>query len=439
MTLTEAAFWFKRFSKVGLGIGLLIMLIVLIAWKPSKTAIPLKYITASCACTPKAQDFTKHALTIPFNEIITTTLPSYEFQTETGKLDDNLPDIVNVYEYTNLGEQVNAQAKAKILAKKMGFDQDKVRKYEDKEYRWKDNQNQKELRVTAQDLNFSYTTTDNSRIIRLRKEEEFPSTDEAVTLATNALNSIGILDNSYTTIKPITYLINIEPNGDYTEAESLLDAELIRVDFLRQFSLITVPMNIQGAEGMVDSLEKRGMKSVSSSQIVNDQRIDVTEFITLVLNENPNKSNVSVYVGAKDESLKELRNIYQIDYKTWSIAPQSCGTYPLISADVAEERIKNGEGSLVFLNYNNDQVGQYAPQEVKKFLITSVNLVYYEGSIVQQYLQPVYFFSGQAELKNGKNASFQIYYPAVDYGNVTDEVKIEEVAVEEKGGLLPSL
>lgn len=439
MTLTEAAFWFKRFSKVAIGIALIVVLVVLIVWDKPGGEVPLKYTTASCACTPKAEDFTTHKLTIPSYEITNEILPPYEFQTESGQLDDNLPKIVNVYEYVNLGEQINARAEAMILAKKMGFNPDRIRKEGDTEYRWKDNRTRRELWVTAQDLNFKLFASDLKEITRIRKEGELPSPDEAIIIAGNALNSLGVLDSSYTANKYSTYLIKIEEDGTFTEADSLIEADLIRVDFTRQTSLITVPMNIQGADQMVTSLEKRKMKAVQSSQVINDERIDTTEFITLVVNDNPNKSNISVYVGVENNEYEELKDIYQIDYKTWSISPVSCGTYPLIGASVAEEKVKNGQGSLVFLNYEDDQVAPYSQQEIKNFLITEVTLAYYEGSVAQKYLQPIYFFTGVAELKNSKKADFHIYYPAIDYDNVTDKVEIKEVVVEQEGGILPSL
>jgi len=439
MTLTEAAFWFKRFSKVGIGIVLLVILIVFIVWKRPGGEVPLKYITASCACTPQAKDFTSSILTIPSYEITNETLPPYEFQTESGKLDDNLPKIVNVYEYVNLGAQINARAEAMILAKKMGFNPDRIRKEGDKEYRWKDSRTGRELWVTSEDLNFKLFTSDLDGISRIRKEGDFPSPEEAIKSATSALNSLGVLDSNYTADKFSTYLVKIEDDGVFTEADSLIEADLIRVDFSRTASLITVPMNIEGADQMVASLQRRDMIAIEGSELINDERVVTTEFVTLVLNDNPNKSNISVYVGVDNEEYEELENIYQIDFKTWSVSPTSCGTYPLIGASVAEEKVKNGLGSLVFLNYDEDQVAPYSPQEIKKFLITEITLAYYEGSVAQNYLQPIYFFSGIAELENSKKANFHIYYPAIDYENVTDEVEIKEVVVEQKGGLLPSL
>lgn len=123
MTLTEAAFWTKRLGVIALGVVAFIFLIVIIAYNPGKVTLPPEYLTPNCACTDTADEFLKNVLTIPSYELSPNSTPQYAIQTETGQLDDNLPDIVNVYRYTNLGEQINAQSRAKILAGKMGLKQ----------------------------------------------------------------------------------------------------------------------------------------------------------------------------------------------------------------------------------------------------------------------------------------------------------------------------
>jgi len=176
------------------------------------------------------------------------------------------------------------------------------------------------------------------------------------------------------------------------------------------------------------------MAATVDKMTINDKTVEVYNFKTLLTHQNPNKSNVSVYVGPESKDFKKLKNIYQIDYKSWKIEPESCGTYPLISAAVAEEKIKNGEGSLVSLDKNGDEVAQYTPQEVKKFLITKIAITYYEGSIVQHFLQPVYFFTGEAELADGTRAEFVIYYPAINYDIVTDKIELKPAPVQDNTG-----
>jgi len=433
MTLTEAAFWIKRLGVIAIGVVAFIFLIVVIVYNPGKTELPPEYLTPNCACTNTAEEFLKNILSIPSYEISQNSAPSYAIQTETGILDDNLPDIVNVYKYTNLGEQINAQSSAKILAGKMGFKAEEIKKLGTKEYIWQDLTMQRALRITVRDLNFTLTTN-ISKIKSARASADLPSEEEAKRIAKNTLSELGLYLNTFNDVSPITYLININDDGTYSEADSLLNAELIRVDFFRAFPLISIPSNIEGADNMRTSLERRNMTATVDKTTVNDKTIEVYNFKTLLTHQNPNKSNVSVYVGPASEDFKKLKNIYQIDYRTWQIEPQSCGTYPLISAAVAEEKIKNGEGSLVYLNVNGDEVAQYTTQEVKEFLITNITITYYEGLVEQNFLQPVYFFTGEAQLTDGKRADFGIYYPAINYDIVTDKIELKQAPVQDSTG-----
>lgn len=434
MTLTEAAFWTKRLGIVAIGVVFIIAVIVVIAFNPGNAPIPPQYQTASCACTEKREEFLENVLSIPSYNLKDGSTPTYEVQTDTGKLDDNLPDIVNVYRYEDLGEYIDAQDRAKSLATAMGFEEGEIMRKFSSEYTWQDRVSQRSLRVNVGDLNFTFNTN-TKKIKSIRAEKDLPSTDEAIVLAKRALNSLSLYLSGYDESRPLVYLIKIEDDGTYVQADSLLSADLIRVDFLRQFPLITIASNIVGAERMVSSLERRNMNAVIEKKNINGETIEIYSFKTYMTHQISNKSNVSVYVGPKNDDVKKLKEIYQIDYKVWDISEDSCGTYPLISASMAEEKIKNGEGSIVHLNYQNDEVSPYSPQEVKKFLITQVALTYYEGLLAQNYLQPVYYFSGEAELADGTRADFDIYYPAINYEIVTDKIVIEEAPVEPSKGL----
>lgn len=434
MTLTEAAFWTKRFGVIAIGFIVILIIIVLVTIiKPVDP--PPKYVTPNFACTDKKDEFLENVLTIPSLEILSDSDVLYEVQTDTGKLDDQLPSVVNVYRYTDLGQVIDSQAQAKILAKKLGFDPDRIIRRGTTEYIWYDNISSKGLVINSRDLNFSLTT-DVAKIRQVRKENDLPSEAEAISIATNTLRTLGLLEEAFTESPTNTFQIDINPDGSYSEADSLLNAELIRVDFMRKIPMISIRSDLVGAERIVTSLTKRGLSYEQGSTIIDDQRVDTYNFSTFLTYQNPIKSNVSVYIGPEDEQLKLFKNVYQIDYKVWSIEPESCGTYPLIAPSVAKEKIENGQGSVVFLNYDNDEVKTYIPQNVKRFLITSVNITYYEGLLEQKYLQPVYLFGGDVELSNGDRVPFHIYYPAINYAIVGDKVEIEEAPIEEEGGLL---
>lgn len=434
MTLTEAAFWTKRFGVIVIGFIVILIIIVLITVvKPPD--LPPEYVTPNFACTDKKDEFLENVLTIPSLEILSDSAVVYDVQTDTGKLDDQLPSVVNVYKYTDLGQVIDSQAQAKILSKKMGFDPDKIIRRGTTEYIWYDYVTSKGLVVNSRDLNFSLTTQ-VSEIRRIRKEKDLPTEAEAISIATNTLRSLGLLEGAFTESEPQAFMIDINPDGSYSEADSLLNAELIRVDFIRKIPLISIRSDIVDSDRIVTSLTKRGLSYEQGSTIVNDERVDTYIFFTFLTYQNPIKSNVSVYIGPEDTELKQLKNVYQIDYKVWSIEPESCGTYPLIAPSVAKEKIENGQGSVVFLNYDKDEVKAYIPQKVKRFIIRNIHIIYYEGLLEQKYLQPVYLFEGDAELDNGDRAPFHIYYPAINYAIVDDKVELEEAPIEKDGGIL---
>lgn len=275
--------------------------------------------------------------------------------------------------------------------------------------------------------------TDVERIREIRRELDLPTEREAPSLATNTLRSLGVLEQVYTDVQPTVHLIDINPDGSYSQAESLVTAELIRVDFLRKVPMISIATNIENAQQMVDSLTKKELTYEIGEQIVNDERVDVYNFSTLLTYQYPVKTNISVYVGPKDDDNKIFPNIYQIEYSTWSVENQACGTYELISPSLALQRIQEGEGSLVYLNSSGDEVVGYTPQSVNKFRVDNIYITYYEGLLEQQYLQPVYMVEGQAELKGGERADFFIYYPAINYDIVQDRIDLPPATIKEEG------
>ncbi len=433
MTLTEAAFWTKRFGIIALIVGFLFVIVLFFIFSSSTTSLPPEYLTANFGCTEKKEEFLTQKLVIPALDINPDSEILFELQTDTGKV-DTLPNIVNVYRYTNLGQIINSQAEAKILAKKMGFDPEKVIRQDTTGYIWRNNDSKKTLNIRARDLNFTMKT-DVEKIREVRRELDLPTEKEAPSIATNVLRNLGVLEQVYTDVQPTIHLIDINPDGSYSQAESLLTAELIRVDFLRKVPMISIPTNIENAQQMVDSLTKKDLTYEMGEQIVNDERVDVYNFSTLLTYQYPVKTNISVYVGPKDDSNKIFPNIYQIEYNTWSVENQACGTYELISPSLALQRIQEGEGSLVYLNSSGDEVIGYTPQSVNKFRVDNIYITYYEGLLEQQYLQPVYMVEGQAELKGGERADFCIYYPAINYDIVQDRIELPPAPIKE-GGLL---
>lgn len=434
MTLTEAAFWTKRLGIIVVIFVVVVFVVFYFIFKKYEGDLPQQYLQGDFACTETRDEFLPHQLSIPSLELLPDSEMNFNIETVSGKYDD-LPSVVNMYRYTNLGQILNSQGEAKALAKKMGFNADEVVRRGTTEYTWFDNDTQKSLTINARDLNFTLKTS-VGRIRSMRQNSDLPSELEAIEIATASIRSLGILDKEYTEVQPSVFFIEMNPDGTYSQADSLVNAELIRVDFHRKIPMISIPSNLVGADSMVKTLVKKNMSYEMGIELINNERVDTFNFSTLITYQNPVKSNISVYVGPEDKSSRILADIYQIEYKKWSIEPMPCGTYELVPPSNAVQRIQNGEGSLVYLNYGLDEVQAYEPQTVKRFNIYDIYITYYEGPFEQNYLQPVYMITGEAELKNGDLADFHMYYPAISYDTVTNRKILEAPVIEETTGFL---
>jgi len=434
MTLTEAAFWTKRFGVIALGmLGIFGIVVIILTSSSSKSALP-QYISANYACTEKKEEFLGNKLEIPSLKLTAGSGMYFELQTDSGKI-DALPSIINVYKFDNPIQSLSSQADAKILATKLGFTAEKITRNGTESYSWSDTN--RSLVVISKNLNFTMKT-DTAYIRKIAATGTTPNEQEAKSIATNFLRGIGFTTKDYANGTPSTTLINVNPDGSFSSASSLSEAELVRVDFIRNKSMITIPSNVVGAKVMVDSFKKNLGEPNTESTIINDEKIDIYTFNTAVTFLNTNKSNISIYVGVPaDKNNKYTSSIYQMDYTYWPIQEIACGTYELINPNIAIEKIQAGEGSLVYLNdTKGDTVVDYAPRSVKKFTILYVNLTYFESSSEQQFLQPVYVISGEVIFSNDTKGEFDFYYPAIDYDNVQNKIEQPAPKVVEKKGLL---
>ncbi len=429
MTLTEAAFWTKRFGVIAVAVVFVfVVVIVILISSQSKSVLP-QYISPNFACTEERTEFLTHKLEIPSLDLASGSGMYFELQTDTGKV-DALPQIINVYRFENPTQSLSSQAEAKVLANKLGFSSEKITRNGTESYSWSDTN--RSLVIYAKNLNFKMTTN-TSYIKQVAQNGTMPTEQEAKSIATNFLRSIGFSYDDYSNGTPTTTLINLNPDGSYSQASSLSEAELIRVDFNREKSMITIPSNVAGAENMVNAYKRNLGEPDTQSTLINDEKINIYTFNTAVTFLKPTKSNITVYVGVQaDKYEKYLSAIYGIDYTYWPVEESTCGTYELITPSTAIERVQAGEASLVSLtDINGDTVTEYTPRAVKKFTIMYVNIIYLEVEEEQTFLQPVYVISGEVIFSNDTKGEFDFYYPAIDYDNVQNKVIQKEPEIVE--------
>jgi hypothetical protein len=423
MTLTEAAFWTRRLGVLAIGgFAFFIIVVLIILVLPGNDPLP-NYLTADFKCTPTAEEFKTHTLEIPSLQLASGSEPIYEINTQTGKL-DQIPLMANVYKYSTLGASLSAQNDAKEIAKDLGFNPEEIERSAT-DYYWDEDEFGRSLKININTLNFKMETNFTNSAA-LPEEGSLPTTKEAESYATAFLRSHGWLFEDYSEEEPITVDINIEPDGSFSEAKSRSEAELIRVDFVRSKPFLSINGNREGATVIKTALEKEYLDYKSTTRVVNsaEGKFDKYEFKTEVFTLDTQKSNISVYIGPRDDR-KETGdgnpNVYGTDYTGWVLDTEPCGTYPLISATQLATIIENGNGSLVYLNEKNgDDVVPYQPQRVSKFTVNQVRIAYLDMLDRQTFLQPVYLVSGEATLGTGITGTFYYYIPAIDYNNLQD-------------------
>ncbi len=436
MTLTEAAFWTRRFGIIAVaGVVIVFLILFLIFYKP-KQSLPSEYLTANYACTEHKEEFLKSKLEIPSMQLAEGSEMVFEISTDTGKI-DSLAKIVNVYKFENTTQSIYAQSSAKIMAKKMGFDSEKVIRIGTEAYQWKDTVYKRTLTIQAKNLNFKLET-DATYLRKVTDKGSVPTDQEAKAKAVNALRAVGLYSEDYSNGNHRITYINLNPDGSYSKAASASDAELVRVDFVRKKSTVTIPSNIVGAKDMIALMKKRmSVEPNTVSKIINDKKVEVYTFDATVALPNSQNSNITVYVGAEDKEQKNnttFNSIYRIDYVYWPISPDPCGTYELISPQKALEMVQSGKASLAYLyEKDGDYVSPYTPKKVKKFIVNKdVYIIYYESYDELNYLQPVYLISGEVIFDNDMKGTFDYYYPAINYDVVQDRIILKEEPKEEK-------
>lgn len=420
MTLTEAAYWTKRF-----GLILIIFLVISIGslylylnW-PSEQQVP-NFEKANYACTETREQFIKHSLSIPSLELVEGSKMEFGIETLTGRI-ENLPRIVNVYKYDNPGETLSSREEAKIIAENLGFDPDKIQQKGTSDYYWEDQETARELTVQARNLTFELITDFTNPNVWPENKSELPTTQDATRTALRTLQEIGLLTSDYAGGKPAAQLITVRTDGSFAKARSKADADLIRVDFFRQIPLLSVQSDQPNHTKIIEQLSDFEMETENASTA--NGSVEVYKFLTDIYTLPPQKSYISVYIGPTDNRKESAEEVYKIDYKNWIISRESCGTYELLSANEAVEKIQNGEGSLVYLTEKNgDDVVDYTPKKVTQFSILSVDIGYYNPPEESVFLQPIYVIYGEATFESGILGRFYYYVPAINYEKVTDKI-----------------
>lgn len=106
--------------------------------------------------------------------------------------------------------------------------------------------------------------------------------------------------------------------------------------------------------------------------------------------------------------------LISLEYLFHQISQEKVGTYPVKPGQQVLAEIQQGQGKIFRLKTEVGVETNLDPQNpIKAIDLNFVKLVYYESVEKQEYLQPIYFFSGSAVLENDEVLEVSLYLPAI--------------------------
>lgn len=129
----------------------------------------------------------------------------------------------------------------------------------------------------------------------------------------------------------------------------------------------------------------------------------------------PNLSNLPLLGNSPEEtllflSLEKTGVIRKTQIKLKEIDLSHSSAYPLKNINEALNEVSQGEGKIVSLPFGRyQQVSPLPPQSIN---LSSIYLAYYLSE-ESRYLQPIFVFSGTAQLEGGQAAPVTLYLPAI--------------------------
>ncbi len=288
--------------------------------------------------------------------------PAYLLETPTGQLPtfDNRIEVVAMasVQPTLLGEE-----KARQLAEDLDFGGQGSLSGDRQTLTFQDKIDKRTLAVNVVTQNFTLST-DLGRIASLSLGKALSGPD-AIKETQGTLNSLGLLKFGFDTGNQ-TATFKAVKNSTATEAGSTSEAHFTEVNFFRSLT-------------------------------------EVASQSYPIIPVSPKTGLIRVWVtsGLKPDILNTLTITYNAQQV--EIDKSKTETYPLENVATAWESVKQGSGTAY--------VG--VSGQINSISVTNISIAYFDDAQHQEYLQPIYVFSGVAKNANGKEGEFFAYTPAV--------------------------
>lgn len=350
MTLTETAIFFKKYSKW----GLLGILAAIALWLVLSYAVATYQRLYPAQITPTVQF---GQLTKPAFPAGTSTNLSFVLDTVDGNL-PKLPAVLPVYPFAPEIPNLTDLDQAKTLAAGFGFTGTPT-KSSAEDYIFTNPQTSAQIMtVNIVSKNFNLTTTNFSDpTISLTPPSD--TTDDLITKARLILSNLSLLPTDLTKSNATVTYKKLS-GGSLVDANSLSEANTARVDIFRD--------------------------GVAGYDIV-----------------GPSKKEALIHLTISATAYNK-QTILEVGYTYWPYYIDGSSTYPLQPIASAWNDLKAGKGILV----------EPTTANFSEVRIKNISVGYYQGSVYQTYLEPIYIFDGEAVTGGSGTVDVRLYLPAID-------------------------
>ena len=304
-----------------------------------------------------------------------TSAPQYVLNTKTGALPENLPTQMKIYQYIQPEFSYSAGEKAQKDALILGFTDDMITSaLSDPVSVWQDVSFGGRLVIDSK-TGIMETATPMGGKGTLYPAGKLTRT-LALETAKDILNTLERSDDILYTSQVDGFqdvVFGKFGSGGLIKADSTLEAQVAKVNFFR---------NVEGVP---------------------------------ILGPDPSQAMIQVVLrepGSKD--LFPQLSFPMMKVYNWKVDPNSSATYPLIPVSTAWDEVSQNGGIISGVVPGGSNPFTDNPTvRVDQILINEIYLAYFDNSLPQQFLQPVYVFEGNYTAQSGGSGSIFIYYPAV--------------------------
>ncbi len=298
----------------------------------------------------------------------------YKLDTISGRLPSGLPSQMPVFKVIIPKRDIFAEQKAKQIAEYFGFKNSAYAEISNIEWKWQNLVPQRSLNLNI--LTFNYVIDPNLTQLNLYlKRGDAINPEQAKTTALNILANHTFVDFKRDEKKLMTEITFARINQEVLEeAPSLSEAQLTKVDVYRTIDYSNSQFKIYGIK---------------------------YDF-----------SYINYYLA---QGYTSPNQILKANVAYWDFDPEKGSTYPLKNINTAWNEINAGNGTIVKLTEEGEDIYKpYIQKNIKTVKIKSVELAYIIDKDLPKFIQPIYIFKGQFETQSGVLGQYISYLPALD-------------------------